>query len=262
MWRISLGFIFLISLLEVACTEVISWTLEYKDKGTVLKGMVSWDDSIETKRPGVLVVHEWWGHNAYAQKRAKMLAELGYVAFALDMYGEGKLAEHPKDAESFMNEALKDIRVAESRFSKALEVLRQHPKVLKDKIAAIGYCFGGGVVLHAARKGFNLKGVASFHGSLAGMIKAKKGVVKSAVLICNGGADPMISQKDVEGFRAEMKGAEVDFKIETYPGVLHSFTNPIATKIGEKFNLPLKYDAAADQRSWASLEVFLQRVFK
>ena len=151
-------------------TEEVS----YSEGGTTLKGFLAWDDAISGKRPGVLVVHEWWGLNDYARSRAKQLAELGYTALAVDMYGDGKVADHPKDAGAFAASVMKDPQVALARFRAALKALKEQPTVDPEKIAAIGYCMGGAIVLNAARQGMDLDAVASFHGSLGGLMAIEK----------------------------------------------------------------------------------------
>src|SRR5207253_2735954 len=152
---------------------------------TTLKGYVSYDDAVKGKRPGVLVVHEWWGQNSYVRMRADMLAKAGYTALALDMYGDGKLADHPQQAGEFSKAVFQNFPEAKRRFEAALEKLKKQPTVDPSKTAAIGYCFGGGVVLNMARQGEDLKGVASFHGNLMAVEPAKKGAVKAKVLVCH-----------------------------------------------------------------------------
>ncbi len=203
---------------------------KYKAGGVTMDGTIYWDSSKKEKRPGILVVHEWWGLNDYAEKRASMLAELGYVAMAIDMYGDGKKAAHPKDAGAFAKEALSDLEAAEARFTAAMKVLHDHPASDPEKTAAIGYCFGGGVVLHMARAGTDLDGVVSFHGSLGAKKKAEKGTVKAKILVCNGAADKMVGEESIAAFKKEMEDAGVDFKFENYPDALHGFTNPGATR--------------------------------
>ena len=239
-------------------TEVV----EYRLGDDTFSGYLAWDDSSSTRRPGVLVVHEWWGHNPYARRRAEMLAELGYTAFALDMYGSGKLADHPDDAKAFMTAVTSDMPVAEARFDKALEVLRRQDTVDKERIAAIGYCFGGGMVLHMARAGMDLDGVASFHGSLGTQSPARPGKVKASVLVLNGAADPFVPTGQVQAFEQEMAAAGVDYTLVNYPGVRHSFTNPDADSFGERFDMPLAYDATADADSWQRLQAFLKEIFR
>ncbi len=242
--------------------EVKGETVEYTYEGTTLKGYLAYDDSIKGKRPGVLVVHEWWGLNDYAKKRADMLAKLGYTALALDMYGDGKTADHPEDAQKFMSETISDMPVAEGRFDAALDFLKKQPTVDPDKIAAIGYCFGGGVVIHMAQTGADLDGVASFHGSLAMQAKPEPGTVKAKVLVMTGDDDPFIPAEQVEEFKKAMDAAGADYEVIIYPGVKHSFTNPGADEFGKKFDMPLAYNAEADKQSWAEMEKFLKEIFQ
>ncbi len=239
--------------------------IDYKsaDSNVTMKGYMAYPtDSGSAKLPGVLVVHEWWGHNDYARKRADMLAEQGYVAFALDMYGEGKQAAHPKDAMAFSSAVFKNLEQAKKRFNAALETLKSHPKVDKDRIGAIGYCFGGGIVLSMARMGVDLDAVASFHGSLRSPIKAHKGAFKGDVYIFNGAADPMVKPEDLKDIQKEFKEAGIDMQLKNYDGAQHAFTNPGATELGKKFALPLSYNAAADQDSWDTLIQWLSSELK
>jgi dienelactone hydrolase len=236
-------------------------TVEYTAKGVVMKGYLAYDKNINGKRPGVLVVHEWWGLNDYARTRARMLAELGYAAMAVDMYGEGKQAEHPDDAGKFSSELMKNFGTAKDRFIAAMEFLKAQPMVNPNKIAAIGYCFGGGIVLNMARQGVDLKGIASFHGSLATVTPAEKGSVKAKILVLHGADDKFITVEQIEAFKNEMKNAGADFRFIAYPGALHSFTNPEADEYGKKFKIPVAYNAEADKKSWKELKKFLQQIF-
>lgn len=210
------------------------------------------------KHPAVLVVHEFWGLNDYARKRATMLAELGYVALAVDMYGDGKTATHPKDATAFSNAVTSNMPEERSRFEAALKFLQQQPEVDSGKIAAIGYCFGGGVVLQMACDGIpGLAAVASFHGTLDA--KIPDGVKPTAkVLVCHGADDAFISPEAVASFKERMKAAGVALTFESYPGALHGFTNPDATKRAQEFGMPIGYNAEADTKSWATLQQFLK----
>ncbi len=254
-----IGLFFCISSIAQAAlkSEVINYTIA----GQAFQGYLSYNDEIKAKRPGVLVVHEWWGHNAYARKRADMLAALGYTAFALDMYGMGKLADHPDDAQKFMQATLTDMKVAESRFKTAMDILQQHPTVLPNKIAAIGYCFGGGTVLHMARVGTDLAAVVSFHGSLAAKSLAQPGKVKAKLLVLNGADDSFVTAEQIAAFKQEMQSAGTDLDFVNYPGVKHSFTNPEADDFGKRFNMPLVYDAEADKDSWRRMQVLFEQVF-
>ena len=239
-------------------TDEVSYLVGDKE----FTGYLTYDDATESRRPGVLVVHEWWGHNAYARKRAEMLAELGYTAFALDMYGTGKLAEHPDDAKAFMQAVTANMPEAEKRFAMAKAVLQSHPTVDPDRVAALGYCFGGGIVLHMARTGIDLDGVVSFHGSLATQSPAQPGNVKARVLVFNGAADPFVPPEQVEAFKREMREAGASLEFFDYEGVQHSFTNPGADAVGKKFAMPLVYDKQADQDSWQRTQVFFKEIFR
>jgi dienelactone hydrolase len=243
---------------SAAFAAVKTRELEYKQDSTVLQGFVAWDDAAKGRRPGVLVVHEWWGHNEHARNSARRLAQAGYVGFALDMYGKGKVTTHPKDAEAFMTEATKDPAVLVARFNAALDQLKQDPHVDPEKIAAIGYCFGGAVVLNMARAGADLDAVAIFHGVLATKTPAEKGKVKARVLALIGADDPMIPSEQVEAFKSEMTTAGVKFEVITYPHARHSFTNPNADKAGME---ALAYNSEADKKSWAAMLDMFQQVF-
>lgn len=249
-------------LASAAQAAVVGEPVDYQAGKTTLKGFLAYDDALPGKRPGVLVVHEWWGHNDYARARARQLAQLGYVALAIDMYGEGKQATHPAEAGKFSAALMAQLPVAEQRFQAAFELLARHPRVDGGRLAAIGYCFGGGVVLHMARTGMPLRGVASFHGSLGALRPAERGKVKAKVLVCTGADDPFVKAEELATFEQEMKAARVDYKLIRYRGAKHSFTNPAADALGKQFNLPLVYNAKADQASWAALKHFLRRVFR
>lgn len=245
-----------------AFAEIKGQEVEYTSDGTTLKGYLAYDDSIDGKRPGVLVVHEWWGHNEYARKRADMLAGLGYTALAVDMYGEGKNTEHPADAEKFMTEVFNNMDVGEKRFNAALDFLKQQPTVNPEQIAAIGYCFGGAIVLHMARTGADLDAVVSFHGNLSSMHTPKRGSVKSKILVMTGGDDPFVPLDQITAFKQEMDRAGADYELIIFPGVKHSFTNPAADEYGKKNNMPLEYNKEADERSWATMQQFLKTIFQ
>ncbi len=226
-----------------------------------MKGYLAYDDAKKGKRPGVLVVHEWWGHNEYARKRARMLAEMGYVALAVDMYGDGKQAAHPDDAGKFAGAVMQNIEGAKARFMAAMDLLKKNPRTDPKRLAAIGYCFGGGVVLHMARFGADLKGVVSFHGSLGTQTPAQAGKVKAKVLVCHGGDDGFISQEQIDGLKKEMADAKVDFQFISYPGAKHSFTNPDADQYAKQFGMPIAYNADADKKSWEDMQAFFKKIF-
>lgn len=242
--------------------EMQTETVEYEVNGETFTGYMAYDDEADGKRPGVLVVHEWWGHNEFAREQAEKLAEAGYTAFALDMYGSGKLAEHPEDAQQFMKEATKDIDQVKARFMAAKELLEQHDSVDSSKIAAQGYCFGGAVVLNMARMGVDLDAVVSYHGALGSPIKAEAGKVQPRIHVYTGGADKMVPSDQVAGLVKEMQDAEADLTLVSFPGVLHSFTNPGADSIAKEFDMPVAYDEEAANRSWEGTMRLYDEVFK
>jgi len=244
-----------------AYADIKGEPVDYSANGVTLKGYLAYDTDITGKRPGILVVHEGWGHNEYARKRARMLAELGYIAFAVDMYGDGKNTAHIKEAKEFMMVVINDMAVAKARFTAAYTLLEEEERVDAAKIAAIGYCFGGGIVLDMARAGLDLDGVASFHGSLATQTPAQEGVVKTKVLVLHGNDDQFVSPDQVKAFKQEMENATVDLEFIAYPGAQHSFTNPDANKVAKQLNLPVGYDKTADEDSWKTLQDFLKRIF-
>lgn len=241
---------------------IVEKNVEYSAQGIVLKGFIAYNDKILGKRPGILVVHEWWGLNDYARKRVRMLAQLGYTALAVDMYGDGKLAMHPDEAGKFAGEIMKNFDVGKARFLAAEEFLKKQPTVDPNRIGAIGYCFGGGVVLNMARQGADLVAVASFHGNLQAVKPADPGMVKAKIRVYTGGSDKLVPPEAVEAFKKEMMDANVDYKVMVYPEALHSFTSPDATKLGKKFNLPIAYNKKADKESWQDMQKFFALAFK
>lgn len=261
MKMIMFGTLLFLATTGASFAEVITRDVDYTVEGKSYRGYIAYDNKIKSPRPGVIVVHEWWGHNDYARKRARMLASLGYTAFALDMYGAGKQAFHPRDAAKFSGEVKKNMKVAEKKFRAALQLLKEHDTTDAKRIAAIGYCFGGGIVLEMARRGIDIAGVVSFHGSLRTLNPAVKGGVTAKVLVLNGAADPFTKPELITAFKREMKNAAVDYKFVNYPGAKHAFTNPAATAIGKKFGIPLEYHAAADKKSWREMKKFFQKIF-
>jgi dienelactone hydrolase len=256
--------VFVLALLIPGSTtaKVVGKAVEYKAGDVTLKGYIAYDNAIKGKRPGVIVIHEWWGLNNYPKKRAEMLAKLGYVALAADMYGDGKLAENPGDAQKFAGESMKDVNLLKSKFLAAMDFLKQDEHTDPTQIGAIGYCYGGGVVLNMARAGVDLKGVVSFHGSLGAVIPAQKGNVKAKLLVCSGAADKFISAESVETFKKEMKDADADLKYIAYEGATHAFSNPDATALGKKFNMPIAYNEKADKGSWSEMQKFFKSIFR
>jgi len=229
--------------------------------GTKLIGYFAYDDAIKGPRPGVVVVHEWWGLNDYAKRRARDLAELGYSALAIDMYGDGKHTEHPKDAMAFMQAATQDADAASKRFQAGLDLLKKQSQTDTGKLAAIGYCFGGSMVLNGAKLGLPVNGVVSFHGGLQG-VPPVKGLTKAQILVCQGGADPFVPAQDVATFRKQLDSLNIPYTFKEYAGATHAFTNPASTANGKKFNLPIAYNPAADTASWNDMRAFFGVIFK
>lgn len=229
-----------------ALAAVKTKTIEYTDGGVTLKGMLAWDDAVSGKRPGVLLIHEWWGLNDYAMSRTKQLAAEGYVAFALDMYGGGKVTEHPKQAGEWAKQ-VSPHRVA--RAIAGLAVLKAQPQVDAANTAAIGYCFGGSTVAAMAYANADVKAVVSFHGSLP---PAGEEVVsiKPRVLVQHGRDDPFIPAERITAFQAGLDRAGADWEMTIYSGTRHGFTNPDASKYGMD---ALAYNETADKRSWAAM---------
>jgi len=233
----------------------------YTGGGAEMKGYVAWDGNTDGQRPGILVVHEWWGQNDYPRRRARMLAELGYTAMALDLYGDGKIAADPDEAGALMNAVGENLDQGRERFNAALEVLKGHPTVNAEKTGAIGYCFGGGIVLHMARMGADLDVVASFHGALP--MASAPGVEKmhTRVAAYHGEADSFFPPETITEFNNEMQNAGAHYYFIQLPGALHGFSNPMATVNGEKYGLPLAHNALADDASWAHMQMVFEDVF-
>lgn len=230
----------------------------YKAGDTVMKGFLAFDDAANGKRAGVLVVPEWWGANDYARKRARMLANEGYVALVVDLYGNGQVADNPQDASALSGALNKNPALTLQRFQAAEHFIAGQPNVKKGEIAALGYCFGGAVVLNMARAGEPLKAVASYHGILKPDTSIKYTEIKPKLRVFHGEADPFVPPEQVEAFKAEMDKAKADYMFVAYPGVKHTFTNREADSYAAQFNLPLKYDNGADTDSWTRTLEFLK----
>lgn len=232
----------------------------YSGDGVTMNGYVVFDENKKEARPAVIVIPEWWGLNDYAKRRANELADLGYVAMAIDLYGNGKTADNPDSAGALATPFYQNPTMMQARFDAALEKLKTYSQVDPNKIGAIGYCFGGAQVLNLARLGEDLKGVVSFHGNLVG-VPLDTAKLKADILVCHGNADPFVPVSEVETFIKQMEAGNVKYTFKGYDGATHAFTNPNATEMGEKFKLPLKYDAAADSASWNEMKNFFSRVF-
>jgi dienelactone hydrolase len=240
--------------------NIMEETVSYKAGDVVYKGFIAYDANIKGKRPVVLVVPEWWGLTGYAKMRARELAELGYLAFAADLFGDGKIAHNPGEAQDYTSPYYKDPQLTRSALDAAINKIKDYPQADATNIAAIGYCFGGFVVLNAAKLGADLKGVVCFHGSLGG-VPADKKLLKAKILVCHGASDKFVSQQDVDGFKHQMDSIGADYSVKAYANATHSFTNPDATRLGKEFNLPIEYNAAADKDSWRDMNIFFNRIF-
>lgn len=234
-------------------------TVEYKEGKTVLKGYLAYDDANQNKRPGVLVAPEWWGLNAYAKKRAEQLAGLGYVALAMDVYGDGLTTTDASEAGKLSGIYKGDRALMRRRADAALQTILKQKFVDSTRVAAIGYCFGGTVVLELARSGANLNGVASFHGGLDTPTPDDAKNIKGKVLVLHGGDDPWVTKDYVLGFQDEMRKAGVDWELNTYGNAVHGFSNPAA---GNDNSKGMAYNEKADRRSWIALQNFFAEIFQ
>ncbi len=241
-----------------AAAAIVSEALTLRHGDTELGGEVYWDDAHSGPRPGVLVVHEWWGLNDYARERARQLAAQGYVAFAADMYGKGRVTDHPEDAGRWMSEITANVGTWRERATLALETLAARPQADPARLAAIGYCFGGATVMQLAYAGAELKGVASFHGPLPIGTPEELAALKAKVLVEHGAADPFIKPGHAARFKEVLGASGIDLRMHEHPGAKHGFTVPGADARGMD---GVAYDAAADRASWAALQTFLAEIF-
>jgi dienelactone hydrolase len=247
-----IGALCAIAMVASAHAAVKEEPVTYTDGETTMKGFVVYDDATKAKQPGIVMVHEWWGVTPHIHNEARKFAEQGYVAFIADMYGDGKSADNPKDAGALSGSVMKDPKVMEQRFNAAREQLAKRASVDPARIGAVGYCFGGAVVLNMARAGADLAAVAGFHASLGLNTPAPApGTVKAKILILNGADDPFVKREQYDALKKDFDAAKADYRIVEYPGAVHAFTNPEATELGKKFNLPLRYDAKVDQEAKA-----------
>jgi dienelactone hydrolase len=256
----ALATAFLVALAGGARAAIKSEIITYKEGQAEAHSFIAYDDSVSGKRPGVLVVPEWWGLNDYPKMRAKMLAQLGYFAMAVDIYGDGRKTDDPKQAGHWAD-ALEagDRAELRTRVATALAKLKSDPRVDSSRTAAIGYCFGGCTVLELARSGAAVNGVVSFHGHYDTKDPAKPGQVKARILACHGADDPFTSPAQIQAFEDEMRAARADWQFNVYGGARHSFTNPDA----DRHHIAAQaYNEAADHRSWQAMKDFFREIFK
>jgi dienelactone hydrolase len=243
-----------------AGSELKEENVTYSTDSVTMNGYIVYGDSVQGKRPAVLVVHEWWGLNDYAKSRARQLADLGYVAMAVDMYGNGQTASTPQEAGNLAGPFYQNPQLTEKRLNAAIAKLKTYPQVDTSKIAAIGYCYGGFVVLNAAKLGADLDAVVSFHGNLGG-VKPNKDSLKAKLLVLHGEADPIVKPEEVAQFRKQMDSIGADYKFVSYPNAKHAFTNPAADSVENKFHIGVGYNAEAAEKSWEEMKQFLRNVF-
>jgi len=236
-------------------------TVSYNSDTVTMNGFVAYDSGSTEKRPVVMIIHEWWGLNDYTKQRARQIAGLGYVAFAVDMFGGGKTVDNPTDATAQVTPIYSNLETIKTRFDAAIAKAKMLEQADASKMAAIGYCFGGALALANARMGADLDAAVSFHGNLL-LGPADKEKLKASVLVLHGAADPMVPPAEVAQFRKQMDSLGVNYKVVEYPGALHAFTNPNATEIGKKFSIPIAYDAGADSASWNEMKAFLGQAFR
>ncbi|MEM7405894.1 MAG: dienelactone hydrolase family protein [Pseudomonadota bacterium] len=235
--------------------------LAYTAGDSTMKSYLAYDDAVSGPRPGVMVIHEWWGLDDYICRRTRQLAELGYVALGVDMYGDGKTAATPDEAGALMNGVLEDMESGTARIQAAAAALGGQSQTDASKMASMGYCFGGAMSLHAARIGMDLRGVVSFHGALGSFHAPAEGSVKAQILVLHGGGDVLVPDEQIDAFHQEMDAARAQYEFITYDGAMHGYTNPEATGRGEKYGLPLAYDEQTDQRSWQDMQDFFNKIF-
>jgi dienelactone hydrolase len=239
--------------------EIQTKVVEYRDGEDVLEGFVAWDsDTVDKEKPGILVVHQWMGLTDYEKSRCKQLAELGYVAFALDIYGKGKRPANSQEAGGLAGRFKNDRDLYRRRLNLGLEQLKSQKGVAANHLAAIGYCFGGTGVLELARSGAEVQGVVSFHGGLDSPNPDDGKNIRCKILICHGADDPFVPAKDIEAMKSEFNGAQVDWQMNYYSGAVHSFTQPMA---GNDNSRGAAYNEQADQRSWTAMKSFFNELF-
>jgi dienelactone hydrolase len=225
----------------------------YTSNGKQSKGYIAFDENKKGKLPIVVVIPEWWGVTNYTKGRAKQLADLGYFAIDADLFGKGDTATNPKEAMAFTKPYYTNPQLALSAIEAAITKAASYPQADTSRIAAIGYCFGGFIVLNATKLGAPLKATVSFHGDLSG-VQPKKDIIKGDILVCQGGADQFVPEKAQTAFKKSMDSVGVHYTFVVYPGAMHAFSNPNATALGEKFKLPIAYNAAADTASWKAMQ--------
>ncbi len=258
-WWSCLVFIAFLGLAPPGEAKIRVEPLPYSQNQKTFQGVLAWDDSVKGKRPGILVVHEWWGLNEYATNRAKQLAELGYVALAVDMYGEGRVTVHGKEAGEWAKQVTSNIDDWQKRAMNGIHILQADARVDADRLAAIGFCFGGATVMQMVYGGAPVRGVVSFHGSLPLPANTQNMNRSAKVFVAHGGSDPFLSSEHIAKFTGVLDEAGIDWQMSVYGGAQHSFTNPSADQYGMK---GVKYHPEAATRSWAQMKIFFDEIFQ
>lgn len=240
-----------------AMAQVTTQTVEYKLGDAVFQGYLSYDASLTGKRPGVLIIHDWMGVSDYTRMRAEQLAAMGYVALAADIYGKGVRPANSQEASAEAGKYYKDRQLLRARARAGLDLLASNPRVDPDRLAVMGYCFGGAGALELARSGAPVKGVVTFHGSLNTPTPADAKNIKGQVLVLHGADDPYVKQEDVRAFMDEMRAGGVDWQLNQYSGAVHSFTDKRA---GNDNSKGAAYNELADRRSWEAMKDFFEEV--
>jgi dienelactone hydrolase len=250
----TLALIFTAATAFTQTTDTLRYTIGDQD----FIGFIAKPEKITSETKTIIIVHEWWGLTEYPKMRAEQLAKDGFIAFCADMFGNGATAANPEEAKKMAGPFYADPQLSYDRFMGAYNALIADPQVNKERVAAIGYCFGGNVVLNAAKMGAPVDAAVSFHGGLKG-VPAEKDKLKAAILVCHGQDDTFVPQDEVDAFKKEMADSGADFKFIAYPGATHAFTNPLATENGKKFNMPIRYNEAADKKSYADFMKFVAK---
>jgi dienelactone hydrolase len=235
-------------------------TVSYDSDGITFKSYVAYDENIKGERPVIMVIPEWWGMTDYPKMRARMLAELGYFAMAVDMFGDSKIAANPQQAQELTKPFYMDPTLAKRLIDVAIQKAKEFPQADPENIAGIGYCFGGYAILNAAKLGADLKGVVSFHGGLGGVVPIKN-LLNAKLLICHGADDKFVSMKDLDLLIHQLDSIGADYSVKIYANSTHAFTNPASDENARKFNMPIAYNPVADKESWNDMKMFLDTLF-
>jgi dienelactone hydrolase len=241
-----------------ARADIVTESIDYEHNGVKFTGTIAYDNASEGKKPGILVVHDWMGHGPFSIGKAKDLAKLGYVGFAIDMYGTGVKPKNVQEASKLAGTIKSDRQLMRGRAQAALDVLKKHPRVDASKTAAIGFCFGGTTALELARSGTDISGVVSFHGGLETSTPATANIVKAKILALHGADDPFVPVKEVNDFQKEMQSAKCNWELVAYGNAVHSFTNQAA---GTDNSKGAAFNAQANARSWDAMKRFFAELW-